>query len=383
VLVVAAVMVELVISTSSTRPSGSSVRSTTGSDVTTVQRRNLVETDTESGTLSYAGQHTIYNRLSGTVTWLPSVGQVIKRGQTLFTVDNMPVILLYGETPAYRDLDSSDSSGSDIRELNANLVALGENPDGIVVDDTWQAATTAGVDALQKALGETQTGKLSLGRVAFLPGKQLVNSVDSAVGSGNSGSSGSPGGSGNSGGSGGSPVAILHTSSTRLVATVDLAASSQSEAVVGLHVTVEMPNGSTVGGTITAVSPVASSSSSSGAGSGNGSSGSGSSGSGNSGSGSSGSSATVPVTITLDRRVNGGGLDHASVSVNFARARARNVLSVPVTALLATAGGGYSVQQAAAAHRLIQVTTGLFAAGYVQISGPGTYLGLQVTNSQG
>jgi hypothetical protein len=59
------------------------------------------------------------------------------------------------------------------------------------------------------------------------------------------------------------------------------------------------------------------------------------------------------------------------------------VLSVPVTALVATAGGGYSVQETAAPEKLIPVTTGLFAAGYVQISSPGIYPGLQVTDSQG
>ncbi len=41
---------------------------------TTIQRRNLVETDTEAGTLSYANQQTVYNRVSGTITWLPAVG---------------------------------------------------------------------------------------------------------------------------------------------------------------------------------------------------------------------------------------------------------------------------------------------------------------------
>jgi hypothetical protein len=69
--------------------------------------------------------------------------------------------------------------------------------------------------------------------------------------------------------------------------------------------------------------------------------------------------------------------------VNFAEAKATNVLSVPVTALLATAGGGYAVQSAATPHTLIPVTTGLFAAGYVEISGPGIYPGLAVTDSQG
>jgi hypothetical protein len=77
------------------------------------------------------------------------------------------------------------------------------------------------------------------------------------------------------------------------------------------------------------------------------------------------------------------GLDQAAVSVNFQQQKATNVLSVPVTALLATAGGGYSVQQAGPPHSLIAVTPGLFAAGYVQISGSGIYPGLQVTDSQG
>ena len=50
---------------------------------------------------------------------------------------------------------------------------------------------------------------------------------------------------------------------------------------------------------------------------------------------------------------------------------------------LATARGGYSVREAAAPHRLIPVTPGLFAAGYVQISSSQIYPGLQVTDSQG
>jgi hypothetical protein len=71
------------------------------------------------------------------------------------------------------------------------------------------------------------------------------------------------------------------------------------------------------------------------------------------------------------------------VSVNFDQAEAKHVLSVPVTALLAVPGGGYAIQQSASPHKLVPVTTGLFAAGYVQISGSGVYQGLQVTNSEG
>ena len=89
------------------------------------------------------------------------------------------------------------------------------------------------------------------------------------------------------------------------------------------------------------------------------------------------------MTITLSGHTRLSGLDQAAVSVNFAQQRANNVLSVPVTALIATQGGGYAVQESAAPHTLIPVTPGLFAAGYVQISGAGIYSGLQVTDSQG
>ncbi|MDQ6746025.1 MAG: efflux RND transporter periplasmic adaptor subunit, partial [Actinomycetota bacterium] len=101
------------------------------------------------------------------------------------------------------------------------------------------------------------------------------------------------------------------------------------------------------------------------------------------GSGSSTTTSTVPVTITLHGHRRMRGLDQAAVSVNFQQQQAKGVLSVPVTALLATAGGGYAIQEAVAPRRLLAITPGLFAAGYVQVSGSGIYPGLQVTDSQG
>jgi hypothetical protein len=437
----------------------------------TVQRRDLIETDTESGTLSYAGSHTVYNRLPGTITWIPTVGQLIKPGYVLYRVDNQPVLLLNGSTPAYRDLKSSDEAGPDVLELNTELVQLGYDPDGVVVDDEWQAATTSGVKALQATWDQTQTGELKLGTVVFLPGPQLVSAVESTVGSGVSltdppsqadfvsltrttrtstpgqtrknghnhkhhpgppsqeqqlrallallraetaqlrggqhsgGAGASTGKSSRSSSSGkasgsssskkpsssnsndsssnaGDATAIMQTSSDHLIVTVDLAASAQSEAVVGEPVTVEMPSANTVSGRITAVSSVATSSSgddSNNAGSASNGGGGGSNGN----TGGSGSSAAVPVTIALNQPVGGAGLDQAAVSVNFSEAKATNVLSVPVTALLTTAGSTYAVQEVAPPHRLIPVTTGLFAAGYVEIAGSGIYPGLAVTDSQG
>jgi len=182
-LIAVGVVVAIVLGVGSSSPSSRASASTSSSGTTTVQRRDLVETDTESGTLSYANSQTVYNRLSGTITWLPPVGRVIKPGQALFRVAGQPVILMNGTTPAYRDLGPSDSDGQDILELNRNLVALGFNPSGIVIDDAWQAATTDGVDALQASLGQTETGTLKLGSVVFLPGDQIVSTVSAQLGS--------------------------------------------------------------------------------------------------------------------------------------------------------------------------------------------------------
>ena len=181
-LIAAAVVVVIVVSNKGPAKNNSDA-GTTATGATTVQRRNLVATDTESGTLSYANAQTVYNRLSGTITWAPQIGAIIKPGQTLFDVDNRPVLLMDGSTPAYRGLSATDLTGPDVYELNKNLVDLGYDPDGIVVDDTWQTATTAGIDALQYHLGETETGSLTLGQVVFLPGRQMVQTVDATVGS--------------------------------------------------------------------------------------------------------------------------------------------------------------------------------------------------------
>jgi hypothetical protein len=156
-------------------------------------------------------------------------------------------------------------------------------------------------------------------------------------------SSSSGGGSGAPKGSGpGAPAqAVLETASTQLVVSVALAATMKSEAVVGERVTVELPDSTTATGRVSHVSPVAQSSSASA-----------NSGSGPGGNGSSGApAATIPVTVALTgHHPSLAGLDQAAVSVNFVQQQARHVLSVPVTALLATAGGGYTVQEAAAPH---------------------------------
>ena len=71
-LLLVLVIVVVIVASDGGASSPGAAAGTTATGAATVQRRNLVATDTESGTLSYADPQTVYNRLSGTITWVPA-----------------------------------------------------------------------------------------------------------------------------------------------------------------------------------------------------------------------------------------------------------------------------------------------------------------------
>jgi predicted ribosome-associated RNA-binding protein Tma20 len=76
----------------------------------------------------------------------------------------------------------------------------------------------------------------------------------------------------------------------------------------------------------------------------------------------------VAVRIRLrGRAARRGGLDQAPVDVAFERERAKDALTVPVTALLAREGGGYAVEVDGG--RIVKVVPGVFADGRVAVEG--------------
>jgi hypothetical protein len=202
-----------------------------------------------------------------------------------------------------------------------------------------------------------------------------------ASGAGTTGGAGTLGGGASPGGASlpASNLALV-TTSTALVVTVQLNASSQTEAVVGGRVYVTLPSNAVAQGVITQVGRVAQTSSlSSGGGSSPGSGGNSTSGAG------SAPQATIPVTISLRHTGGLGSLDQAPVTVAFALTRTRNAVSIPVSALLATAGGGYAVDVVSPSGTVTRepVTPGSFAGGFVQISGPGIAAGMHVRDTAG
>jgi hypothetical protein len=347
----------------------------------TVARTDVVESQQVAGTLGYGDSVTVPGQSAGggggssgggsgaggggqtqdgILTRLPAVGAVVGRGQALYEADGYPVPLWYGTRPAWRAFQLGMTDGSDVRQLEANLVALGYDPDrAITVDRHYSWATAAAVKRWQKASGRAQTGAVQLGQVVFVPGPIRVATVTATVGA--------PLPSG---------TAILTATSTRPQVTVALETALQQLVRRGDRVEVILPDGKTTRGTVATVSRVATQPST----------GSGQNGGENQGEGGSGSSsgtgqATVQVTVRLANPKAAANLDQAPVQVAITTQAARGVLAVPINALLAQPGGGYAVQLVNGNdRRRVAVRTGLFdeTAGLVEVQGAGLAQGATV-----
>jgi hypothetical protein len=294
-----------------------------------------------------------------TVTSIAPAGQVVTQGQVLFALDGNPTVLLYGATPAYRELSQSSTPGPDILQLEYNLSQLGYHPG--TVDDTYTSQTAAAVKAWETDLGRPNPdGNVELGEVVFENGPVRVGAHSVEVG-----------GTVASGG------AVMSVSGTTRVVTLNVDASRQNLVHPGNTALVTFPDGSTAEGLIFAVSKVATSSSSS---SNNSSSNTGSQGSGAS---AATTSATVPVTIVLPATAKVPDLDQAPVTVGVTQEERANALSVPVTALLALSEGGYGLEivEASGQTRIVAVRVGVYADGYVEVSGPGISVGTKVVSA--
>ncbi|MBV8218145.1 MAG: peptidoglycan-binding protein [Solirubrobacterales bacterium] len=188
----------------------------TAGPTATITSRDLVETDDQTGTLGYRDMRDVYNQLSGTVTWAPLAGAVIRQDGLLYQVDGSGVNLFYGQEPMYRPFTSGMSDGPDVGELNRDLRAMGyDSAEAIDVSnvDHFQTATGDAIDRWQKAHGLDQTGELGLGRVVFLPGARRIETVELSVGGPATGSA--PGGG--AAGSSGTPASYEQTSAVQPV----------------------------------------------------------------------------------------------------------------------------------------------------------------------
>jgi membrane fusion protein, multidrug efflux system len=306
-----------------------------------VTRTTLVETRAVAGMLGYGEPVPISAAGAGTLTWIAPAGSTVARGETLFKVDEQPVVALYGQVPMYRTLEEG-MEGVDVQQLQENLAELGYT--GFAVNGVYNSSTAAAVRAWQADLGLPETGSVEPGQVMFLPGPVRIAGHMARVGEALRGA----------------PV-LSYTGLDRLV-TVDLRVTDRDLASEGQTVTVTIPGVGVVEGEIATVSTILTAAGASGA-----------------GAGSSAAEVRIEVTVTIADQGVIGSLDAAPVEVGFASEAREDVLVVPVAALLALAEGGYGVEIVEGdTTRIVPVTTGMFAAGRVEISGDDIAEGVMV-----
>jgi hypothetical protein len=367
-VLVAVLTIAGVVVTSAAKPASAAAPQEPQVSSALVQRRTLSATVPQNGILTYQAQadgspYAVINQARGIYTGLPTLGQVIHQGHTLYRIDDAPVVLLYGQTPAYRKL-STGASGPDVAELNRDLVALGyvSRAQLSPTSTSFGSTTAAAVEKLQAALGVAQTGSLALGQAVFEPTAVRVTSVSAQLGG-----VAQPG------------AAVLQGTSTTRQVQVALGTSQQTDVAVGDRVSITLPDNQTTPGVVSSVGTVATCPSGAG-GSGSGTAAPGTDTCSSSSSGSS--SPTINVDVTPSDPAATGTWDQAPVQVGITTASVRDALVVPVTALLAQAAGGYAVEVlgTGSANHLVPVSLGLFddADGLVSVTGSGLAAGQEV-----
>ncbi|MDJ0466887.1 peptidoglycan-binding protein [Streptomyces sp. H27-C3] len=324
---------------------------TTSTSTVPLGKGDLPATKKVAGSLGHGDPTTLGGGLEGTLTWLPKVGETITRGETLYKVDNRPVTAMYGSTPMYRDLKQGHE-GPDVEQLNENLRALGY---GAPLGDTYTADTESAVRARQKARGLKVTGTVEKGLVAFVPGALRVAELKARTGAA-------------------AAEDILTFTGRERSATAKLPLSDQKLARKGDTVDVVLPGGKTVKGRVTDIETVSSDASDEKGDPG---------GTEGSDGGGDEKKSEVKVTIKIPDQKSLGDLQKAAVDVDFTSEVRKNVLYVPVTALVARTGGGYGLEVVDGdTTRTVPVQLGMFSNGQVEVKGKDLRPGMKVSVPQ-
>jgi hypothetical protein len=332
----------------------------------------------------------------------------ITRGQRVYALNDQSVPLFYGKIPLFRDLDTKGTVGRDVRMVFNNLRALGyevgrqPSPGTVVTQSVPSSADSAGaspssaattdmpapgattdapagapspaattdkgptttqthpptrvvrrtvhdgeavltaalikaIKAWQRHLELPASGELTVGSVLVLPAAVRVSALSAQVGAPATGE-------------------LLSTTSTSKVITV---LADQSEAATvdnGDHATVALSDGTTTPAKVTSVGTALQTQD-----------------------GGDPSSPKLTITLVLDQPSKLKQVDSADLQVSFAAQTHKQVLTVPISALLALQEGGYALQTPAGA--LIAVKTGIFADGQVEVSGTGINEGMTVVTT--
>ncbi|WNF28766.1 peptidoglycan-binding protein [Streptomyces sp. C11-1] len=301
-----------------------------------VERGDLRDSAQADGMLGYDRERKVNAGAAGTMTWTPRTGSTVRRNERLYEVDGRPVRLMYGSGPMYRTLKPGDK-GRDVEQLERNLAELGYT--GFTPDDEYTELTAAAVKRWQKSHDAKRTGKVGPQDIAFAAGKVRIKSVE--AGAGEQAQPGAP---------------VLVTTGSERVVTFRLDVAESQLAKAGTKVTVDLPDGTTAPGKVSAVGRTA-----------------------EPGDDPQDDSPKVTLTVSFDKPDDVGGFDQSPVTVSLTGETRKDVLTVPVNALLALPGGGFGLQVVRGGTvREVKVELGMFAEGRVEVSGGGLREGTKV-----
>ncbi|MFD4474897.1 peptidoglycan-binding protein [Streptomyces sp. NPDC058471] len=309
-----------------------------------VERTTLTRTESVDGNLGYGDPTAVQGPApsktgAGIITWVPGDGDTIKRGQTAYKVEEQKVPLLYGSTPFYRPLKTG-TEGKDVEILEKNLSALGYT--GFTVDDTYDAGTSQAVRDWQDDLGRQETGTVQPSDAVVAPGARRVAEVKATAGAPSNGP-------------------VLTWTGTERTVTVDLDVQFEDMVEKGTKATVTLPDDTSVQAEVTDIGTPTTPSQDGG--------------SGGSGGGQSGGDdkPTLPVEMKVKDQKGLGRYQAAAVKISLKAETRKDVLVVPINALVAQRGGGYAVQvvEADGDVRTRTVKVGMFSDSMVEVSGTG------------
>lgn len=304
-----------------------------------VTRGVLRQVETLTGTLGFGAPVSVVGRSGGTITWVPSAGVEVGRGVQLYRVDDAPVTLLVGDLPLYRTLAVPQAeegggtkgkadppplpqTGRDVDLVAANLAVLGFWS-GSTEDATYDVWLAGAVADWQESLGAEPTGVLEPSDAVVTDGPVRIDGVVAAIGGEDAGD-------------------VLTYTGTERVLELRVAADQARQLEPRDRVRVVLADGRAVRARVTSIGGRAVESDDGG----------------------------PPAVQVLVRPRRPAALDEAPlgpVTATLTVASRRDVLQVPITALLALADGGYALEQPDGT--LLPVSLGMVADGMVEVEG--------------
>jgi peptidoglycan hydrolase-like protein with peptidoglycan-binding domain len=180
---------------------------------------------------------TVTTPATGTVTWVAPAASVLKSGDVLYRVDNVPVVYLEGDGVLWRDIKVGNT-GADVQAVEGALSALGYDPKGTVtVDQTFTSLSRSMVQRFETAYGLASTTSFPYATVVMRPGDSIVTSIALAVGATVTNGD-----------------TVMTISDTSRVATFSLAPADRNKLAVGDAVSMRLSTGKDVTGKVASIS---------------------------------------------------------------------------------------------------------------------------------